>query len=155
MNEAAVMREHFQSNPYLYFEQYRKNGPIQQGCFFGIPRIIVTGYTELEALLKDTQFIKEYHRVAPPEQQIEPSTRVKPVIHLMNNMMLFCDAPDHTRLRKLVTKAFTPRMVEKLRPLIEELADELLKPALSKEPALRDNIIFIGFKSLHMKAEIK
>ncbi|MGP4079893.1 cytochrome P450 [Pseudalkalibacillus sp. R45] len=126
MNETVAMREQFQSDPYLYFEQYRKYGPIHYDQFFGIPKIVVTGFEETEALFKDSRFIKEYRRVVPPEQRVEIPERVQPVIYLMNNMMLFRDAPDHTRLRKLVTKAFTPRMVDKLRPLIEELADELL-----------------------------
>ncbi|UOQ92224.1 cytochrome P450 [Halobacillus shinanisalinarum] len=40
--------------------------------------------------------------------------------------MLFVDEPDHRRLRKLVSKAFTPRYVESLRPRVQEIADELL-----------------------------
>ncbi|WP_221568470.1 hypothetical protein [Alkalihalobacillus sp. TS-13] len=50
MNEAIVMREKFQSDPYLYFEQYRKHGPIHYGQFFGIQKIVVTGFEEAEAL---------------------------------------------------------------------------------------------------------
>jgi cytochrome P450 len=44
-------------------------------------------------------------------------------------LMLFMDAPDHTRLRGLVTRAFTPRVVEGLRPRITELVDQLLDDA--------------------------
>ena len=40
--------------------------------------------------------------------------------------MLDLDAPDHARLRALVQKAFTPRLVEALRPRVESLVDELL-----------------------------
>jgi cytochrome P450 len=40
--------------------------------------------------------------------------------------ILYRDPPDHTRLRRLVSKAFTPRAVERLRPRIEQVADELL-----------------------------
>lgn len=42
--------------------------------------------------------------------------------------MISIDPPDHTRLRRLVQKAFTPRAVEALRPRIERLVDELLDP---------------------------
>lgn len=49
-----------------------------------------------------------------------------PVVMLNRNMMLFRDAPNHTRLRGLVNKAFTPRMTERLRPTIVEMANYLL-----------------------------
>ena len=49
-------------------------------------------------------------------------------------LMLFVDAPDHTRLRNLVARAFTPRTVEKMHPRLEQLADELLDRIDSDEP---------------------
>src|SRR5581483_1325590 len=53
--------------------------------------------------------------------------------------MLFSDAPDHTRLRGLVSKAFTPRRVEELRPHIEALVTDLVDPLME-----RDEIDVIG-----------
>jgi cytochrome P450 len=50
-------------------------------------------------------------------------------VDVRNDAMLFRDPPDHTRLRRLVSKAFTPRRVEKLRPRIEQLVDDCLDPA--------------------------
>ena len=49
---------------------------------------------------------------------------------LLSKVLLFMDPPDHTRLRSLVSKAFTPRMVERLRPRVEALFDDFLAPAL-------------------------
>ena len=46
----------------------------------------------------------------------------------LSKVLLFMDAPDHTRLRGLISKAFTPRTVEQLRPRIAELTEELLAP---------------------------
>jgi len=42
--------------------------------------------------------------------------------------MLMLDGPAHTRLRRLVSRAFTPRTVERLRPRVETLAEELIEP---------------------------
>jgi hypothetical protein len=50
-------------------------------------------------------------------------------VRIYDALMLFCDPPDHTRLRNLVGKAFTPRTVRRLRPRVEALVDELLAPA--------------------------
>ena len=50
------------------------------------------------------------------------------VARLLSKVLLFMDAPDHTRLRGLISKAFTPRTVERLRPRIAELTEELLAP---------------------------
>src|SRR5437764_2833124 len=47
---------------------------------------------------------------------------------LLSKVLVFMDAPDHTRLRRLVSKAFTPRSVERLLPRIVELTEELLAP---------------------------
>jgi cytochrome P450 len=47
-------------------------------------------------------------------------------LDLLNETMLFRDAPDHTRLRSLVAKAFTARRVEALAPRIQEIVDEIL-----------------------------
>lgn len=47
---------------------------------------------------------------------------------ILSRVLLFMDAPDHTRLRGLISKAFTPRTVDQLRPRIAKLTDELLAP---------------------------
>src|SRR5437764_6409169 len=47
---------------------------------------------------------------------------------LLAKVLLFMDAPDHTRLRDLISKAFTPRSIERLRPRIGALTEELLAP---------------------------
>ncbi len=46
----------------------------------------------------------------------------------LSKVLLFMDAPDHTRLRRLISKAFTPRSIDLLRPRIAELTEELLTP---------------------------
>ncbi len=55
---------------------------------------------------------------------------------VLSKILLFMDAPDHTRVRGLVSKAFTPRTIEQLRPRIAELTEEVLAP-LREAGALR------------------
>ena len=63
-----------------------------------------------------------------------PPTTEEPAefLELFRRLMLFTDPPDHTRLRSLVSKAFTRRRVERLSARVEELIDELLAPARAR-----------------------
>ncbi|QHT62702.1 cytochrome P450 [Paenibacillus lycopersici] len=87
---------------------------------------IVSRFEDVSRVLKDPLFVREY-RNAVPENQEMPSVSAewKPVDGMLNNWMLFRDAPAHTRLRGLVSHAFTPRTMERLKPVIQEIADFL------------------------------
>ncbi|MER6316465.1 cytochrome P450 [Streptomyces sp. NPDC001581] len=98
----------------------------------GEPVWIITGYAEARAALADPRLSLNkanarthgsYQSSMPPELDA----------HLLN-----MDAPDHTRLRRLVSKAFTPRRMADLRPRIEALVDELLDTATSPAFDLMD-----------------
>ena len=66
-----------------------------------------------------------------------------PLVAALSKQMLFADPPDHTRLRGLVNKAFTPRTVEKLRLRIRQIADQLLdRAAAAGEMDLIHNFAF-------------
>jgi pimeloyl-[acyl-carrier protein] synthase len=125
-NQTGVNPEQFIRNPYPFFEMARSQSPILKTNLFQMNGWLVTGFKEVEAVLKDSRFIREGRKVFPPEQMTGIPENVKPAVQLNQNMMLFRDAPDHTRLRNLVNKAFTPRMIEKLRPTISDIADYLL-----------------------------
>lgn len=78
--------------------------------------------------MKDPRFIKDIRKLTPREQPIEENESVNALMEWVINMpnMLTVDPPDHTRLRRLVSKAFTPHMIEELHPRIQQIADELL-----------------------------
>jgi len=76
---------------------------------------VLTGYAEVAAALADPRVSRGS---GPREGDL--------LTRLLTRMMLFTDPPDHTRLRALANRAFTPRRVEALRPRIAALIDEQL-----------------------------
>ena len=86
------------------------------------PGWLATSYEDVRGLLADPRVSKDFTRV---RGLFPPGTGLAFQSALIDNM-LTTDPPDHTRLRRLVTKAFTVRAVDQLRPRIEQAADELL-----------------------------
>ncbi|MFD0384889.1 hypothetical protein ACFQ2B_29505 [Streptomyces stramineus] len=95
---------------------------------------LVTRYDEARAVLADTRVAKDMYRAG--ELYTRHTGHERPIIGgALTQHMLNFDPPDHTRLRTLVNKAFTARMVERLRPAIEELTDELLDDLAGRDHA--------------------
>src|SRR5207247_2589356 len=86
---------------------------------------LVLGYDEVSQLLTDQRFGEAAGRGG--RIRLSRTTREGPHRLLGRvDTMLSVDPPEHTRLRRLVSKAFTPRSVQKMRPLIQEIVNELL-----------------------------
>jgi cytochrome P450 len=99
-----------------------ESGPVQQFTLFtGAPVWLVTGYAEVRELLAHPAMAKNYQG-APYHQTAMPAD----LSAAMFTHVLHANPPDHTRLRKLVTAAFTIRRVEALGPRIQEITDGLL-----------------------------
>ncbi|WP_028596649.1 cytochrome P450 family protein [Paenibacillus assamensis] len=96
--------------------------------FFGMgPAWVAYKYDDVAGILKDARFVKNMkHLASNPSNQ--GSKTVQSLLQRFQSMpnMLTVDPPDHTRLRRLASKAFTPRMIEELQPRIQQIADELL-----------------------------
>ncbi len=106
------------ADPYSIYVRLREIGPLHDGPF-GLP--LATNHADCTAVLanQDWGHDREAHQLHPTlPAEAFPST------------FLWMEPPDHTRLRGLVTKAFTPRVVHGLRPRIEALVEELLDNAL-------------------------
>ncbi|WP_306325668.1 cytochrome P450 family protein [Streptomyces venezuelae] len=119
----------FTANPYPYYAKFREAGPVHEIRMpDGFQFWLVVGHEEGRAALADPRLAKSPSviGVRPPEEDIIG-------VHL-----LAADAPDHTRLRRLVTGEFTGRRVEALRPRIERLTTEL---ADAMEPAGRADLV--------------
>ncbi len=117
----------FVANPYPAYAALREQG---RAVWFEPSRQwLVPGYADVNALLRDRRLGRTYlHRFSHEEfGRTPPPPEHEPFHTLNDNGMLDLEAPDHTRIRRLVAKAFTPRMVERLVPTVERLADELVE----------------------------
>src|SRR6185436_5867552 len=107
----------FKANPFPFYAQLRAETPVY--CMTtnrpaDNPLWIITRYQDVASVLKDERFVKDPKHALPPDQM--PKANWRPgLFHIMDNNMLAMDAPDHTRLRALVHKVFTPARVEQMR----------------------------------------
>ncbi|MFK7802401.1 MAG: cytochrome P450, partial [Anaerolineae bacterium] len=114
----------FKADPFPTYANMRQACPIHaHEAPYGGTIWYITRHADVEAVLKDSETFVKDQRFAQPG---EPKPKGKGLFSMINQNMLFADAPDHTRLRKLVNLAFTPRRVERLAPRIQTIADELL-----------------------------
>jgi len=112
-----LARPKFKANPYPFYARLRADAPVCRTKFLGEPTWLVTRYDDVLRLLKDDRFVKDL-----PEK-----TRwLHFLAGAITRNMLNTDAPDHTRLRTLVHKAFTPNLIERLRERIQSICEELL-----------------------------
>ncbi|MEU4796254.1 cytochrome P450 [Streptomyces sp. NPDC023327] len=90
---------------------------------------LIPHHADVSALLRDRRLGRTYlHRFTHEEfGRAAPPPEHEPFHVLNDNGILDLEAPAHPRIRRLVAKAFTPRTVERLRPYVEELADELVR----------------------------
>jgi cytochrome P450 len=117
------------------FAQLRSMGPIVPITFppgTGRRAWMVTRMEEAVQILKDHAHFTVDTRAISPDDPFKhkiadvTDTTNLPSFFILGGSMLTVDEPDHRRLRRLVSKAFTPRYIESLRPDVQRIADELL-----------------------------
>ena len=104
------------ADPYPTYHRLRKEAPVYHSP---LGFWVLTRYDDVVSALRDPRLIKE-----PLAAFV--AARMGTPVPAMGVSMLDRDPPDHTRLRSLVSKAFTPRVVEGLRPKIQHIVDGLL-----------------------------
>jgi cytochrome P450 len=136
----------FRAETYETFAAMRERDPIllQPGIDGTSPIWFVTRYDDAVAvLLDDERFVRDPALAFTPEERSAFNAGMPASIAFTETHMLNRDGADHRRLRRLVTKAFTPRMVEQLRPRIQEIADDLLDAVAERgEMELVDEFAF-------------
>jgi cytochrome P450 len=104
----------FNVDPYPYYAKLREAGPVHEvRDATGLRFWLVVGYEEGRAALADPRLSK-----SPAVGGMEDM--------LLGPHVLIVDPPDHTRLRKLISREFTARRVESLRPRVQQITDGLL-----------------------------
>ena len=106
------------ADPYPKYRQLREKDPVHRSPMMG--GWVLTRYDDVDTILRDwKRFTSSEGPRSRYDQDDQPFSGEPP-------SMLFSDPPDHTRLRGLVSKAFTPRSISAMRPRIREIVDELL-----------------------------
>src|SRR5881227_1912657 len=116
----------FVAYPYDVYAQLRAESPVS--FHESTNQWLVARYDDVNSLLRDRRLGRTYLHVATHEEMGRPPDpdHLAPFWHVIRNGMLDREPPDHTRLRRLVSQAFTPRRVEALRPTVARLAGELV-----------------------------
>jgi cytochrome P450 len=112
------MAPEFVADPYPTYRRLREEDPVHQSP---LGFWVLTRYEDVVASLRDPRMIKEPIAAFVAQRFGLPAPPLG-----MGLSMLDRDPPDHTRLRGLVSKAFTPRVIEQLRPHIQQIVDGLL-----------------------------
>ena len=118
MGELNFLDPDFIEDPYPVYDRLRAEDPVHRHPF-GF--YALTRYEDVAAFLRDGRFDKHGYQAL-----FESRFGGGPDASWLALSMLFRDPPDHTRLRALVSKAFTPAVVERLRPHLQIIVDRLL-----------------------------
>src|SRR3712207_7598072 len=129
--DASVFEGSFWRDPYPAYERLRTQAPVRE---VALPRggttWLVTRYDDVRTAFTDPRLVKDHRATLPPELREQAPRLPGP----FGSMMVLLDPPDHTRLRRLVSRAFTARRTAELRPRVEALASALLDGLPGSEP---------------------
>lgn len=116
----------FVADPYPAYAELRERGRVIR--YERTDQWLVPHHADVSALLRDRRLGRTYqHRFTHEDfGRTAPPAEHEPFHTLNDHGMLDLEPPDHTRIRRLVSKAFTPRTVERLKPYVERLAGELV-----------------------------
>ncbi|MFF4713316.1 cytochrome P450 [Streptomyces eurythermus] len=126
----------FLADPFPLYRRLREEGPVRRAVIAGgLEAWLITRYEDALAALSDPRLSSDVRDASDPRliAQLPEFERES-----MMSSMLRSDPPDHTRLRRLVAKAFTARRVAGLRPRVQEITDRLLDAVV---PAGRADLV--------------
>lgn len=124
--ELTMFDDEYMRDPYPIYARLRQQLPVHKVHVPNrVDMWVVTRYEDVKVALTAPEVSKDSVRLRELVEKLSPPGRPQ-FDEALSAHMLNSDPPQHTRLRKLVAKAFTPRRVETLRPRIESVTAELL-----------------------------
>ena len=117
----------FKANPFPFYARLRAEAPVFPVTVRGGQRAwLVTHYDDVLAVLKNDQHFVKDPKNAMTFEQLKKAPKIPPMFRALERNMLSLDAGDHDRLKALVHKAFTPRMIEQMRDQTQAVTDAAL-----------------------------
>ena len=127
---SRLLEPEVRRDPYPFYHHLREAAPVHwdEAAAGGGGAWVLTRHADVMAMLRDPRMTATRMGPPPGEEWLPEEYRAaaRQVFRAMPHQLLFLDPPDHTRLRGLVNKAFTPRLVEGMRPRIRERVNALL-----------------------------
>ena len=127
VSEFDLMTPEVLDDPYPTYHAMRNQEPVCWNPIFG-GAWLLTRHADVVEALKDRRLSARRGVASLVDLPDEVKKIFQQFEAFYTNTMLTQDAPQHTRLRALVSKAFTPKTLEELRPLVRRVVEELLEP---------------------------
>lgn len=124
----------------LYARLRRESPVVRTQILGGQSAWLVTRYDDVATLLTDPRFVKDRANARATSDKVRRDPWMPPILRPLARNMLDVDPPDHGRLRGLVHKAFTPRLVEQLGERVRSISEDLLDGVAARGQARMDMI---------------
>ena len=136
--------ELLRQDPYAGYRYLLDTGPVVR--FYAARGWFVVGFEQVQAAFKDPRFGNDMRKNKFLVRLMRGAAGGKPVPTLDNPSLLSLDAPDHTRLRKLVSRGFLHKYIQSLQPQIETIVTECLDAVAGQQRFATQDMEFYGKK---------
>jgi cytochrome P450 len=124
-----LMTPPYPRDPYPLYHELRKLAPVFSS---DVGMWILTSYQACSLVFRSPAFGQGQ---AAQLVRLDPRFESSAVLQSLGQMMVFMDPPDHTRLRRIVARVFSPKVIEGLRGYVQQVVDDLLDPLAGSDDA--------------------
>jgi len=133
MPKVNIVSREFKANPYPFYARLRAEAPVYRTVLPDKQTAwLITRYDDVFMVLKDELRFTKDRQAAMSAQQLAKTPWVPPIFKPLLRTILDTDGAEHARLRGLIHKAFTPRLIEQMRERVQSLSNELLATATQR-----------------------